>query len=99
LISFAKGKHERLVRRWRWYLDKDLKPANNDAIRQAISEALDDTDFASISFQTVEDTQRVIVASQAKLDGTASDELSDDMAMTILLMTQATTSPDKLDPQ
>jgi hypothetical protein len=96
-ISFALGKHERLVRRWRWYLDKDLKPESNDAIRQAICAALDDDDFKRISFQTVEDTQKVIVTPQSILD--TNDEFSDDMEMQILLMTQSTTSPDRLDPQ
>jgi len=96
-VSFAQGKHERLVRRWRWYLEKDLRPENNDAIRQAISAALDNDDYKKVCFQTVEDTQRVIATPQSALDN--SDELSDDMEMHILLLTQSTTSPDKLDPQ
>jgi hypothetical protein len=100
LISFAtkKGNHERLVRRWRWYLQNDLVPQNNDAIRQAISTALDNDDFyVSVLFQTVEDIQKVIAAPQSKLDN--DDESTDDLVMSILLMTQETTAPDKLDPQ
>lgn len=97
-ISFAKGKHERLVRRWRWYLQFDLKEENHDAIRRAISTALEDTDFGKVIFQTIEDTQRVLISPQSKLNP-ASDELDDEMHMYILLLTQSTTAPDKLDPQ
>jgi hypothetical protein len=97
-ISFAKTKHEKLVRRWRWYLAFDLKAENHDKIRTAIFSALDDTGFTKISFQTVEDTQKVIVTPQAKLNN-ASDELDNDMTMQILLLTQSTTAPDRLDSQ
>jgi hypothetical protein len=98
-ISFAKGKHEKLVRRWRWYLGVDLKAENHDKIRNAIFIALDDTGgFTKISFQTVEDTQKVIVTPLAKLNN-ASDELDNDMTMQILLLTQSTTAPDRQDSQ
>jgi len=98
LVCFALGKHQRLVRRWRWYLENDLTPENGIAIRQAIHTALDDDNpYVTITFQTIEDTQQVVVTPLAKLD--ANDELSDDMVMNILLMTQSTTAPDKLDPQ
>jgi hypothetical protein len=99
LVSFAKGKHERLVRRWRWYLRQDLKPVNNDAIRDVISTALTDDDgfFKSIIFQTIEDTQRVVATSQPELDN--NDEPTGNMVMSIVLLTQATTAPDPLDPQ
>lgn len=96
-ISFARGKHERLVRRWRWYLQFDLKKENHDAIRQAISIALEDTTFGRVNFQTVEDTQRVLVTPRPKLN--PNDELDDEMHMDILLLTQSTTAPFKLDPQ
>jgi hypothetical protein len=96
-VCFAKGKYERLVRRWQWYLQNDLTPDNNDAIRQAINSALDDDSYTSILFQTVEDTQQVVVTPLSTLDG--NFELSDNMQMNILLMTQSTTAPDKLDPQ
>ena len=96
-ISFNKNKHGQLVRRWRWYLGKDLKPENHLAIKNAISNALGDPSFTKIIFQTVEDTQRVIVTPLSKLN--ASDELDDEMHMHILLLTQSTTAPDKLDPQ
>lgn len=98
LVCFALGKHQRLVRRWKWYLEQDLAPENDKAIRQAIHTALDDDNpYVTITFQTIEDTQQVVVTPQAKLD--PNDELSDDMVMNILLMTQSTTAPDKLDPQ
>jgi len=97
LISFAKGKHEQLVRRWRWYLGKDLLQENHGAIRTAISNAFSDPSYIKITFQTVEDKQHVIVTPFSKLDN--SDELSNDMIMHILLLTQSTTAPDKLDPQ
>jgi hypothetical protein len=98
-ISFAKGKHEQLVRRWRWYLKYDLAPANHAAIRGAISSALEDTDFsfAKITFQTVEDTQRVLVTVERYLNN--SDEYDDTYQMCIVLVTQPTTAPDPLDPQ
>ena len=84
-ISFARGKHERLVRRWRWYLQHDLKQENHQAIRQAISTALEDLDFDDIVFHTVEDKQHVIVTPHSKLNN--NDELGDNMRMSILLMT------------
>jgi len=98
-ISFAKGKHEQLVRRWRWYLKHDLAPANHTSIRSAISLALEDTDFnfTKISFQTIEDTQKVLVATEQNLDNT--DEPDDTYRMSIVLVTLATTAPDPLDPQ
>jgi hypothetical protein len=97
MINFATGKHQRLVRRWRWYLQHDLTSENHQAIRLAISNALNDTSFIKITFQTVEDKQHVVVTPLSKLDN--SDELSNDMVMHILLLTQSTTAPDKLDPQ
>lgn len=96
-VSFALGKHERLVRRWRWYLENDLTPENDRIIRLAIFTALDSDDFKRILFQTVEDTQRAVVTPISVVD--PDDELTDDMEMHILLMTQSTTAPDKLDPQ
>lgn len=98
-VSFAKGKHERLVQRWRWYLRQDLKAVNNDAIRDAINAALTDDDgfFKGIIFQTIEDTQRVVASTQPELDG--NDEPTGNMLMSVLLLTQATTAPDPLDPQ
>lgn len=97
MISFATGRHDRLVRRWRWYLKRDLRSENHRAIRLAISSALNDPSFIKITFQTVEDTQKVLVTPQSKLSG--ADELSDQMIMHILLLTQSTTAPDRLDPQ
>ncbi len=97
MISFADGNHERLVRRWRWYLQHDLTAENQTAIRDAIFTALDDTSFKRINFQTVEDTQRVIVTTQQRLNN--NDELDDFMLMFILLMTQSTTAPEKVDAQ
>jgi hypothetical protein len=98
LISFAKGRHERLVRRWRWYLKIDLKPENDVAIRNAIFTALSDGSFKRINFQTVEDKQRVLVTTQQKLNNT-NDELDDEFHMYILLLTESTTAPEQLDPQ
>ena len=97
-ISFAPGKHERLVRRWRWYLKNDLKDENDNAIRSAISAALDDPSINMIIFQTAEDTQNVVVTTQQKLNN-ATDELGDEIDMYILLLTQSTTAPERLDPQ
>lgn len=97
-ISFAPGKHERLVRRWRWYLKNDLKDENDNAIRSAISAALDDPSINMIIFQTAEDTQSVVVTTQQKLNN-ATDELGDEIDMYILLLTQSTTAPERLDPQ
>jgi hypothetical protein len=99
LVCFAQGNHERLVRRWRWYLQNDLSGPNNDAIRQAINAALDDDTYQNIQFQTVEDLQQVVITPTATLTQDGSDELTDTMQMNILLMTQSTTAPDKLDPQ
>ena len=97
LISFAKGKHERLVRRWRWYLKVDLKLENDVAIRNAIFTALSDDSFKRINFQTVEDKQKVLVTTQQKLNN--NDELDDEFHMYILLLTESTTAPEQLDPQ
>ena len=55
-ICFITGTHQRLVRRWRWYLSHDLKPENDSAIKNAISSALDEFDFQSITFQAIEDS-------------------------------------------
>jgi hypothetical protein len=98
-VCFALGNHERLVRRWRWYLQYDLTGPNNDTIRQAIDAALDDDTYLNIQFQTVEDKQQVVVTPTAMLTTDGTDELTDNMQMNILLMTQSTTAPDKLDPQ
>lgn len=98
MVSFSKGKHERLVRRWRWYLQRDLKAENNTIIREAIFAALDDKSFKRIIFQTVEDVQRVIVTTRQKLND-ATEELDDEIIMSILLLTQSTTAPEKVDPQ
>jgi hypothetical protein len=97
-ISFARGKHERLVRRWRWYLQFDLESENHETIKRAISAALEDPDYDEIVFHTVEGVQQVIVTPHAKLDNN-NNNLTESMSMNILLITQATTSPDKLDPQ
>lgn len=98
MISFAKGRHEQLVRRWRWYLQNDLKQENSAAIRTAISNALADPSFTKILFHTVEDTQKVIVTPRSKLTAN-TDELDAEQHMEILLLTQSTTAPDRLDPQ
>jgi hypothetical protein len=97
MINFATGNHQRLVRRWRWYLQHDLKLENHQAIRLAIFNALNDPSFIKIIFQTVEDKQKVVVTPLSKLVG--ADELGDQQIMHILLLTQSTTAPDKLDPQ
>lgn len=97
MINFAVGKHQRLVRRWRWYLQHDLTQENHQAIRLAIFNALNDPSFTKITFQTVEAEQEVVVTPFSKVDN--SDELTNDMIMHILLLTQSTTAPDKLDPQ
>jgi hypothetical protein len=96
-ISFASGGHGQLVRRWRWYLAHDLLPENHAAIRSAISSALDDNDFTQVTFQTVEETQRVIANVQRQTD--ANDEFDGTFILNIILLTQQTTAPDPLDPQ
>ena len=98
LISFAKGKHQMLVRRWRWYLKNDLRSENDAAIKQAISSALEDTDFKKITFQAIEDTQKVIIRTETLLDDTDL-EFADAYNLHIVLVTQQTTAPDPLDPQ
>jgi hypothetical protein len=97
-ISFASGRHGQLVRRWRWYLDNDLQDENHAAIRRAILRAIDDDEFRSITFQTIEDTQKVLIQVRNGLDG-GGDNLTDILHMDILLMSQQTTAPDVLDPQ
>ncbi len=97
LVSFAKGKHQMLVRRWRWYLKNDLRPENDAAIKQAISSALEDTDFKKITFQTVEDMQKVITRTETLLGNDL--EFDDAYNLHIVLVTQQTTAPDPLDPQ
>jgi hypothetical protein len=97
-ICFITGTHQRLVRRWRWYLTHDLKPENDSAIKNAISSAFDDTDFQSITFQTIEDTQSVLTTTEQQLDSTTF-EFINQFVLHIVLMTQRTTAPDPLDPQ
>jgi hypothetical protein len=97
-ISFGLGGHGQLVRRWRWYLSHDLLPENHAAIRSAISSALDDRDFTQITFQTIEDTQRVFASAQRQTDN-ANDEFDGTFVLNIILVTQQTTAPDPLDPQ
>lgn len=95
-ISFIKGKHQRLVRRWRWYLQHDLKAANDTAIKNALAAAFDDLDFTSITFATVEDTQSVLTNVEQRLD-TTTFELTNKFIMHVVLLTQKTTAPDQQD--
>jgi hypothetical protein len=97
-ICFISGTHQRLVRRWRWYLTHDLKPENDSAIKNAISNALDDPDFQSITFQAIEDTQHVVTNIERQMD---TDNLAfiDSFILHIILLTHQTTAPDPLDPQ
>src|SRR5262249_16124362 len=96
-ICFTQGRHEQLVRRWRWYLKYDLQPENHVAIRRAISNALNDSNFKKITFQAIEDTQRVLVNVETQLD--SNFEFDDRFFMHIILMTHQTTSPDPIDQQ
>jgi hypothetical protein len=97
-ISFTTGTHQRLVRRWRWYLSHDLKPENDSAIQNAISSALDDQDFQLITFQAVEDTQSVLINVEQQMDAN-NIAFINQFILHIILMTQKTTAPDTLDPQ
>jgi hypothetical protein len=96
-VSFAPGNHQQLVRRWRWYLKHDLRTENDTAIRQAISTALSDSNFTKITFQSIEDTQKVITRTETRLG--PDFEFDDVYYMHIVLLTQQTTAPDPLDPQ
>lgn len=96
-VCFAKGKHQQLVRRWRWYLKNDLRPENDTAIKQAIYSALQDKDCERISFQAIEDIQKVVKRTETLLD--EDMELGDRYNLHIVLMTDQTTAPDPLDPQ
>jgi hypothetical protein len=95
-INFSTGSNQRLVRRWRWYLSHDLKPENDNAIQNAISAALDDSDFKSIIFQTLEDTQRVVTSTEQQLDANNLAFINQ-FILHVILMTQKTTAPDTLD--
>jgi hypothetical protein len=97
-ICFITGTHQRLVRRWRWYLSHDLKPENDSAIKNAISSALDDPDFQSITFQTIEDTQSVVTSIEQQLDANNLVFINQ-FILHVILLTQKTTAPDLLDPQ
>jgi hypothetical protein len=97
-ICFITGTHQRLVRRWRWYLTHDLKPENNSAIQNAISAALDDSDFQSITFQAIEDTQRVVTSIEQQMD-VNNLAFINSFILHVVLLTQQTTAPDPLDPQ
>lgn len=97
-ICFITGTHQRLVRRWRWYLSHDLKPENDNALQNAISAALDDSDFQSITFQAVEDTQRVVTSIEQQLDAN-NIAFINQFILHVVLLTQQTTAPDPLDPQ
>jgi hypothetical protein len=68
------------------------------AIQNAISAALDDSDFQSITFQTIEDTQRVVTSIQQQLDAN-NVAFINSFILHIVLLTQQTTAPDPLDPQ
>lgn len=97
-ICFITGAHQRLVRRWRWYLSHDLKPENDSVIQNAISTALDDSDFQSITFQAIEDTQRVVTSIEQQLD-LNNIAFINSFILHIVLLTEPTTAPDPLDPQ
>jgi transcriptional regulator with XRE-family HTH domain len=79
-----------------WYLSHDLKPENDNAIQNAISAALDDSDFKSIIFQTLEDTQRVVTSTEQQLDANNLAFINQ-FILHVILMTQKTTAPDTLD--
>jgi hypothetical protein len=96
-ICFTTGAHDNLVRRWRWYLQYDLKLENHTSIKRAISAALGDTTFQKITFQTLEDRQRVLTTPTTLLDG--DQEFGNSYIMQIILFTEPTTAPDPLDPQ
>lgn len=96
-ICFTTGAHENLVRRWRWYLQYDLKSENHGAIKRAISTALGNTEFNKITFQTLEEKQRVSITPLTLLD--TDQEFGNSYIMQIILMTEPTTAPDPLDPQ
>jgi len=96
-ICFTTGAHENLVRRWRWYLQNDLKSENHASIKRAISTALADTTFQKITFQTLEDKQRVLTSPLTQLD--PDQEFGNSYIMQIILFTEPTTAPDPLDPQ
>ena len=96
-ICFIMGTHQRLVRRWRWYLSHDLKSENDSAIKNAISSALDDPDFKLITFQTLEDTQGVLTSIEQQLDPTNTVFINQ-FILHVILMTQKTTAPDTPDP-
>jgi hypothetical protein len=97
-ICFITGAHQRLVRRWRWYLTHDLKSENDGAIQDAISAALDDADFQSITFQAIEDTQRVVTNIEQQMDA-SNISFINSFILHLVLLTQKTTAPDPLDPQ
>ena len=96
-ICFTKGKHEQLVRRWRWYLKYDMTAESHSMIRRAISTALDNQSFKKITFQTIEETQKVLTQIETQLDNDL--EFDDTFLMHIILMTRQTTSPDPIDQQ
>jgi hypothetical protein len=96
-ICFITGTHQRLVRRWRWYLSHDLKPENDSAVQNAISTAFDDADFQSITFQAIEDTQRVVTRIEQQLDAN-NVAFINQFILYVVLLTQQTTAPDPLDP-
>jgi hypothetical protein len=95
-INFITGHYQRLVRRWRWYLQRDLTTTNSATIQNAISLALDDSDFQSVTFQVIEGTtQTVYVITEQLLD--ANFEFANKFIQHIILVTQATTAPDPID--
>ena len=61
-------------------------------MKNAISAALDDQDFQAITFQSLEDTQSVLITTEQQLDNTF--EFTNQFLMHVVLMTQRTTAPD-----
>ena len=101
-ISFTNVNHQNLLRRWRWYLLKDLQPSNHSLIQSAVLNALTDTSVNAVIFQTVEDTaQKVLVNTEYLTTGDADDSnlVIGTKYISVTLITPRTTAPDPLDKQ
>jgi hypothetical protein len=99
-ITFAYANHGNLLKRWRYFLQHELKAQFHDEIRSAILQALTDTTINHIQFDAIEDvTQSVNVATEHNLVSQGGQLDPRSKHIKIVLLTLPTRAPDPVDPQ
>jgi hypothetical protein len=100
-IVFSYAPHPNLIKRWRYYLQNELDPANHSLIQNAIFTALNDPSYTHIRFTVLEDATQRVISQRAYNTNNPTDDNIDPQHqhMHIILLTKATNAPDPLDPQ